>query len=206
MRSTPFAVIAVLLAATANAQDWRTSGEDPCACTDSMPFIIGPRPPVTTPSEIAAMVRDSGSDACRVSRIAVETLRDAKNDASATKALLAALKSKACAIRASAAYSLIRHNDPAIPAAVADLLHDADRRVRQAAAYTLGRHPHPPALPTLVKLLDDPSKHVRQAAVESLGRAGDPSFRPAVVALLDDPEPHVRHAAKEALARLEPRR
>lgn len=127
-------IMTVLFAATADAQDWRTSGEDPCACTDSMPFIIGPRPPVNTAAEIAAMVRESASQSCPASRLAVETLRDAPNAPLATRALLAALKSRACAIRASAAYSLVRHEHAAIPAAVAQLLNDPDRRVRQAAA------------------------------------------------------------------------
>lgn len=191
----------LLIASSAPAQDWRTSGADPCACTDSMPFIIGPRPPATTPEEIAGMVRDSGSESCRTARLAVEVLRDAK-DLTATTALLDAVGSPTCAIRASAAYSLIRHQHQDIPAALARLLKDSDRRVRQAAAYALGRHPHRPAVPALVNLLSDASKHVRQAAVEALGRSGDATVRPHIMALLEDPEPHVRQAAKEALSRL----
>jgi hypothetical protein len=71
------AVVAALIAGpvTHNVQDWRTSGDDPCACTDSMPFIIGPRPPVDTPERVVAMVRDSADPACRVARVATEALR-----------------------------------------------------------------------------------------------------------------------------------
>ena len=70
-----FALAALLVgwfASSSSAQDWRTSGEDPCGCTDSMPFIIGPRPSVTTPAQIAQVVSDSRSDSCRVARLAVE--------------------------------------------------------------------------------------------------------------------------------------
>ena len=102
MTATASALLLTLwIASPAAAQDWRTSAEDPCACTDSMPFIIGPRPLVNTPNEIAAMVGNSRHLSCRVARLAVEALRDAR-DVTATTALLDALRSPACAIRASA--------------------------------------------------------------------------------------------------------
>jgi hypothetical protein len=35
-------IFLVLVSLTpSSGQDWRTSSEDPCACTDSRPFIIG---------------------------------------------------------------------------------------------------------------------------------------------------------------------
>ena len=79
-------VIAALATTPAapDPQDWRTSGDDPCACTDSMPYIIGPRPPVDTPAQIEAMVRDSRDPSCRVARVAVETLRQVPDVPAAT--------------------------------------------------------------------------------------------------------------------------
>jgi HEAT repeat protein len=167
-----------------------------------MPFIIGPRAPVTTAAEVAAVVADARSQSCRVARLAIESLRNAPNHPPATRALLDGLASPACAIRASAAYSLVRHRDDAIGPAVTELLHDQDRRVRQAAAYALGSHPHAAANPILVRLLQDPSKHVRLAAVEALGRSGDRSVSEEIATLTSDPEPHVRQAVHEAMARL----
>ena len=110
-RTAALAALMTVMCTVASAQDWRTSNEDPCACRDSMPYIIGPRPAVGTPAEIAAMVRDSADPSCRVSRLAVETLRDAQ-DPTAPKALLTALTSPACAIRASAAYSQTHGKPP----------------------------------------------------------------------------------------------
>jgi HEAT repeat protein len=184
------------------AQDWRTSGEDPCACTDSMPFIVGPRPPVDTPAQIAALVRDSAAPSCRVARLAVEALRNAAGDARATGALVNLLAADACALRASAAWSLIKHRSPAIAPALTRALADPDRRVRQAAAYGLGYHGDPSAVASLTALLGDASKHVRQSAAEALGRIGDASARAPLTRMLEDPEPHGRDAAAEALRRL----
>lgn len=181
------AALSATLATPTLAQDWRTSGEDPCACTDSMPFIIGARPPADTPAQIATLVRETADRSCRVARGAVEALRGAERDVRATQALLATLTSEACALRASAAWSLIKHRSPAIAPALVRALADPDRRVRQAAAYAL---------------LGDPSKHVRQSAADALGRIGDPSARESITRLLHDPEPHVRDAAAEALRRL----
>jgi HEAT repeat protein len=192
----------LVLIGPASAQDWRTSGEDPCACTDSMPFIIGSRPPVDTPDQVAAMVRDSADPSCRVARLAVETLGRASHDGRATAALVTQLGSPACAIRASAAWSLARHRGPALAAALIPLMTDSDRRVRQAAAYSLGYHGDQAAAPGLIALLADASKHVRQSAAMSLGRLHAPAARPALQKLLSDPEPHVREAAEEALRQL----
>ena len=195
----------VLLSVDAAAgQDWRTSGEDPCACTDSMPFIIGPRPPVGTAAEIAAMVRDSANPSCRTARVAIEALRNAPPDAAVTQALVARLSSPSCAVRASAAWSLIRHQGASIAPALLRALDDEDRRVRQAAAYALGRHGDDRAVQPLITLLAESNKHVKQSAAESLGRIGNPAAREPLTRLLDDPEPHVRDAAKKALARLWP--
>jgi HEAT repeat protein len=199
------AVIAVVLlsATPAAAQDWRTSGEDPCACTDSMPFIIGARPPIDNAEQVADRVRESAEPSGRTARAAVESLRDASADARATRALVDRLSSGACAIRASAAWSLVHHHSPAIAPALLRVLDDRDRRVRQAAAYALGFHGDAQSVRPLVALLTEPTKHVRQAAVEALGRIGDRAARPAVEQLLSDPEPHVRAAAAEALRRLD---
>jgi HEAT repeat protein len=191
-----------LLESAVLAQDWRTSGEDPCACTDSMPFIVGPRPPVDTPAQIAALVRDSANPSCRVARLAVEALRSAAHDAPATAALVAQMASGACALRASAAWSLIKHRSPAIAPALTRALADPDRRVRQAAAYGLGYHGDSSVVAPLTVLLGDASKHVRQSAAEALGRIGDASARSPLTRMLEDPEPHVRDAAAEALRRL----
>lgn len=196
------ALVVVLMASPAVAQDWRTSGEDPCSCTDSMPFIIGARPPVDTPDGIAARIVESADPSCRTSRAAVEALRTAERDSRATQALIAQLGSKACAIRASAAWSLTTHHSPLIAPALLRLLADPDRRVRQAGAYGLGVHGDSTAVRPLIALLSEPTKHVRQAAVDALGRIGDPSARPAIERLLGDPEPHVRDAAAEAIRRL----
>jgi HEAT repeat protein len=183
-------------------QDWRTSGEDPCACTDSMPFIIGPRPPVETAAQRDAVIRDSADPSCRVSRPAIEALRNAGQDPRATSALVARLESPSCALRASAAWSLITHRSPAIAPALLRLLDDSDRRVQQAAAYTLGYHGDASTVPHLIRLLTEANKHVKQAAAQSLGRLGDSSARPALEALLSDSELHVRQTAAEALKRL----
>jgi HEAT repeat protein len=196
-----FACFALLESAVL-AQDWRTSGEDPCACSDSMPFIVGPRPPVDTPAQIATLVRDSADPSCRVARLAVEALRNADRDARATGALVTLLTADACALRASAAWSLIKHRSPAIAPALTRVLADPDRRVRQAAAYGLGYHGDLSAVTPLTALLGDASKHVRQSAAEALGRIGDSSARAPLTRLLEDPEPHVRDAAVEALRRL----
>jgi HEAT repeat protein len=184
------------------AQDWRTSGEDPCACSDSMPFIIGARPPADTPAQIAALVRDSADPSCRVARLAVEALRNTVHDARATGALVTLMASDACALRASAAWSLIKHRSPAIAPALTRALADPDRRVRQAAAYGLGYHGDLSAIAPLTALLGDASKHVRQSAAEALGHIGDSSARAPLTRMLEDPEPHVRDAATEALRRL----
>ena len=71
-------VLVGLSAVPSAAQDWRTSGEDPCLCSDSMPFIIGPRAPVTTAEEVAAVVADARSQSCRVARLAIESLRNGR--------------------------------------------------------------------------------------------------------------------------------
>jgi HEAT repeat protein len=194
--------LALALAAPAATQDWRTSGEDPCACTDSMPFIIGERPPVDTADQVAQQVRNSANPSCRVSRLAIEALRDAAADRRATTALIARLDSPACALRSSAAWSLIKHRSPDIAPALLRMFSDPDRRVRQAAAYAVGYQGDQAAVQPLIGLLTDSSKHVRQAAAGSLGRLGNPIAHASLTRLLSDPEPHVRDAAAAALKQL----
>ena len=198
-------MLPVLLAtAEQSTHDWRTSGADPCACTDAMPYIIGPLPPADTEVRVVALVAESRSSSCRTSRLAVEALRAASSFPDATVALTNALTSPACAIRATAAWSLVKHPSSAqLSASLTRLLDDPDRRVQQAAAYALGMHGGTESIAPLIAKLDSPSKHVRQTAAQTLGTLRATGAESALARLLaSDPEAHVREAAEHALRRI----
>ncbi|MCG3148457.1 MAG: hypothetical protein PCFJNLEI_01901 [Verrucomicrobiae bacterium] len=118
--------------------------------------------------------------------------------------LVVALSDSSTVVRAAAATSLSRAQDPRVVAALRPLLKDPDNHVRAAAVWGLCHTGGKAVLPDVLPLcLDDASGLVRFRAVWGLAIIGDKSAMPVAVAALGDFVPAVRErSALLALAAL----
>ncbi|MES2123494.1 MAG: M56 family metallopeptidase [Gemmatimonadota bacterium] len=146
---------------------------------------------------------DMGGLVARVGRIDVGLNgSQAPADTNVVNALIGRLKDDDAQVRAAAARSLGRLEDPrAVPGLIVSLKDD-NAKVRAAAADALAQFEDPRAIAPLVALLSDADSDVRQQALDALGNfeKGVPSA--PVVRLLDDPDADIRHEAAHLLARL----
>ena len=125
-------------------------------------------------------------------------------DATATPALINALRDESLAI--DAANALTEIGDPRAADGLLKLIGDEDASTRQAAVNALNSVMPPSMSERIIPLLHDPEPNVRESAVKIAGYFGYPGAAAALVDLSRDPNERVRTAAIEHLPYVEEER
>jgi HEAT repeat protein/beta-lactamase regulating signal transducer with metallopeptidase domain len=146
--------------------------------------------PANAPHDVAA--EDAGASAAH----------RASSDSTVVLALIARLKDEDAGVRAAAAQSLGKLEDPRAVPALIGALGDRDAKVRAAAAESLGQFKDPRAISGLSALLADAELDVRKGALEALGEYEEGVPVAGIIRLLDDQDAQLRHSAAHAIGRL----
>jgi HEAT repeat protein/beta-lactamase regulating signal transducer with metallopeptidase domain len=123
-------------------------------------------------------------------------------DSTVVIALIARVKDEDADVRAAAAQSLGKLEDPRAVPALIGALSDGEAKVRAAAAEALGKFADPRAVKGLTRLLGDSEVDVRKAALDALTEYESGVPASAITPLLADPDADLRHSAAHALGQL----
>jgi len=135
----------------------------------------------------------------RVSQAARDAL--VQIGAPAVAPLVARMESGSKGMRAAAADTLSRIDDPRAEEALISCVGDPDWWVYRPAVEVLSRLGGPAVGPLLTRL-NDPDQRVRRLTVEALQQIGDPRAIVPLVGQLQDPSEAVRRAAVNALVQM----
>ena len=123
-------------------------------------------------------------------------------DSTVVLALIARVRDEDADVRAAAAQSLGKLEDPRAVPALVGALSDGEAKVRAAAAEALGKFADPRAVKGLTRLLGDSEIDVRKAALDALTEYESGVPASAITPLLADPDADLRHSAAHALGQL----
>jgi len=126
-------------------------------------------------------------------------------DSAVVIALIARLKDENAEVRAAAAHSLGKLEDPrAVPGLMA-ALKDTDPRVRSAAADALGEFRDPRAIEALSAALGDANTEVKENVLNALSNYEEGVPTAGVVRLLSDSNAEIRHKAVHIVGQMKDR-
>jgi HEAT repeat protein/Zn-dependent protease with chaperone function len=120
-------------------------------------------------------------------------------------ALIGRLKDENAEVRAAAARSLGRLDDPRAVPGLIGALRDADPRVRSAAAESLGEFHDSRAISALSAALNDANTEVKQHVLDALSNYEEGVPSTGIVPLLSDSSPEIRHKAAHLVGQLKDR-
>ncbi|MDB4890948.1 MAG: putative rane protein [Gemmatimonadetes bacterium] len=153
-----------------------------------------------------AQSTDASEDASMVYRPAGKHAKQLTSaDSVVVIALIARLKDENAEVRAAAAHSLGKLEDPRAVPGLIGALRDADPRVRSAAADALGEFHDPRAITALSAALSDSNTEVKQNVLQALSNYEEGVPSAAIVQLLNDSDAEIRHKAAHIVGQLKDR-
>lgn len=173
------------------------------AVFDLGPFVILPRPVVPeVVGGLAAAMRDTTERVRLDATYALGVLARPPADATATDALIVALRDREARVRVAAARVAGALRATRVGDALVDAVNDRDKDVRLAAMRALGDLKETRAIQALSEQFNYYGRGEQAlAALDGLARIGHPSSVPVFQAQLTAKDPAFRRAAAEGLAR-----